>query len=64
MNCYCCVHVLLTSCILRVVSFTPDGDEVDADAVNVNAASEEDDVENQSLLDAASRSVSQRSLPS
>ena len=50
--------------MLRVVSFTPDGDEVDADAVNANAASEEDDVENASLLDAASRSVSQRSLPS
>ena len=54
----------VTSGILHVVSFTP-GDEVDTDAVNVNAASEEDDVvEDRSLLDAALCSDSQRSLAS
>jgi len=54
----------VTSGILHVVSFTP-GDEVDTDAVNVNAASEEDDVvEDRSFLDAALCSDSQRSLAS
>lgn len=57
------LYVRLTSRALRVVSFAP-VDEVDADAVNVNAASQEDDVENRSLLDAALHSGSQRSVAS